>query len=135
PSTSVNSKRVGAWQECNMEVNVAFYMTADMAKPYNSYVTDLQNDNLRVLIYACDADLMCNWNGNQAWTRALEFWHTRSCAQTRAAKRSPYLRRRYLYRSSAVASAASDWSCASARHCSTPHMGDYSMVSYHTIGM
>ncbi|KAE8993897.1 hypothetical protein PR001_g19446, partial [Phytophthora rubi] len=84
PSTSVDSKRVGAWQECNMEMNVAFYMTADMAKPYNSYVTDLQNDDLRVLIYAGDADLMCNWNGNQAWTRALEFWHTRSCAQCQA---------------------------------------------------
>ncbi|KAE9254108.1 hypothetical protein PF001_g33405, partial [Phytophthora fragariae] len=70
------------------------------------------------------ADLMCNWNGNQAWTRALEFWHTRSCAQTRAAKRSPYLRRRYLDRSSAVASAASDWSCASARHCSTDARSD-----------
>ncbi|KAE9031366.1 hypothetical protein PF007_g348 [Phytophthora fragariae] len=67
-SLGVDSKRVGAWQECNMEVNVAFYMTADMAKPYNSYVADLLNDDLRVLIYAGDADLMCNWNGNQAWT-------------------------------------------------------------------
>ncbi|KAE9038884.1 Serine carboxypeptidase-like [Phytophthora fragariae] len=72
-SLGVDSKRVGAWQECNMEVNVAFYMTADMAKPYNSYVADLLNDDLRVLIYAGDADLMCNWNGNQAWTRALEW--------------------------------------------------------------
>ncbi|KAE8951245.1 hypothetical protein PF005_g33599 [Phytophthora fragariae] len=26
-----------------MEVNVAFNMTADMAEPYNSYVTDLQS--------------------------------------------------------------------------------------------
>ncbi|KAE8895192.1 hypothetical protein PF003_g20606 [Phytophthora fragariae] len=50
--------------ECNMEVNVAFYMTADMAKPYNSYVADLLNDDLRVLIYAGDADLMCNWNAS-----------------------------------------------------------------------
>ncbi|KAF4031871.1 Serine carboxypeptidase [Phytophthora infestans] len=72
-SLGVDSKRVGAWQECNMDVNMAFYMTADMAKPFHTYVADLLNDNLRVLIYAGDADLMCNWYGNQAWTLALDW--------------------------------------------------------------
>ncbi|KAE8957980.1 hypothetical protein PR003_g30997 [Phytophthora rubi] len=54
-----------------MEVNVAFNMMADMAEPYNSYVTDLQNDDLRVLIYAGDADLMCNWNDARGEALAL----------------------------------------------------------------
>ncbi|KAE9293928.1 hypothetical protein PR003_g24387 [Phytophthora rubi] len=55
---------------------------------------------------------------------SFHVWHTRSCAQTHAAKRSPYLRRLYMYRSSAVASTASDWYCASARHCSTDARSD-----------
>ncbi|CAI5731669.1 unnamed protein product [Peronospora farinosa] len=72
-SLGVDSKRVGAWQECNMKVNMAFGMTGDMVKPFNTYVADLLNDDLRVLIYAGDADLMCNWYGNQAWTLALDW--------------------------------------------------------------
>ncbi|KAI9895277.1 hypothetical protein PsorP6_019594 [Peronosclerospora sorghi] len=72
-SLGVSAKRVGAWQECNMKVLTAFYLTADMAKPFNTYVADLLNDDLRVLIYAGDADLVCNWSGNQAWTLALDW--------------------------------------------------------------
>lgn len=72
-SLGVDSKRVGAWQECNMQVGVAFYMTADMAKPFNAFVAELLDDDVRVLIYAGDADLMCNWYGNDAWTRALQW--------------------------------------------------------------
>ncbi|KAE9293102.1 hypothetical protein PF001_g18416 [Phytophthora fragariae] len=59
------------------------------------------------------------WLLSEALLVFFHFWHTRSCTQSRAAKRSPHLRRRYLYRPSAGANAASDWSCASVRHCST----------------
>ncbi|KAG7389978.1 hypothetical protein PHYPSEUDO_009236 [Phytophthora pseudosyringae] len=69
----VDSKRVGAWQECNAKVYDAFLTTADPAKPFDSYVADLLNDDVRVLIYAGDADLVCNWYGNEAWTRALQW--------------------------------------------------------------
>ncbi|KAH7492260.1 putative serine carboxypeptidase [Phytophthora ramorum] len=69
----VDSKRVGAWQECNSQVYEAFDKTADPAKPYNSYVAELLNSGVRVLIYAGDADLVCNWYGNEAWTRALQW--------------------------------------------------------------
>ncbi|KAE9361951.1 hypothetical protein PF008_g526 [Phytophthora fragariae] len=69
----VDSKRVGAWQECNSQVYGAFDKSGDVAMPFNSYVTDLLNDDLRVLIYAGDADLVCNWYGNEAWTRALQW--------------------------------------------------------------
>jgi carboxypeptidase C (cathepsin A) len=71
----VDSKNVGPWQECNMKVNQDFYSTGDMTKPYHTFVADLLNDDLRVLIYAGDADLMCNWYGNKAWTLALDWKH------------------------------------------------------------
>ncbi|KAI9921687.1 hypothetical protein PsorP6_000349 [Peronosclerospora sorghi] len=72
-SLGVSAKRVGAWQKCNMKVLTAFYLPAEMVKPFNTYVADLLNDDLRVLIYAGDADLVCNWSGNQAWTLALDW--------------------------------------------------------------
>ncbi|KAL7685110.1 putative peptidase S10, serine carboxypeptidase, alpha/Beta hydrolase [Plasmopara halstedii] len=84
----VDSKRVGVWQECNLNVSMAFYMTADMAKPFHTYVADLLNDNMRVLIYAGDADLMCNWYGNQAWTLALD-WKGKN--QFNAASETTYI--------------------------------------------
>jgi carboxypeptidase C (cathepsin A) len=67
----VDSTKVGAWQECNNEINAAFYATGDPVKNFAPLVADLLNDDIRVLIYAGDADLMCNWAGNQAWTKAL----------------------------------------------------------------
>ncbi|KAL0072887.1 prepro-carboxypeptidase Z [Phycomyces blakesleeanus] len=36
-------------------------------------VTDLLNSGVRVLIYAGDADYLCNWYGNKAWTDELPF--------------------------------------------------------------
>ncbi|GAB9477324.1 Serine protease family s10, partial [Globisporangium polare] len=69
----VPSDHVDKWQECNMQVNMDFYKTGDPGMDFSPYVADLLNDDLRVLIYAGDADMMCNWHGNQAWTKALEW--------------------------------------------------------------
>lgn len=44
----------------------AFAVSEDIAKSYSSYIADMLNDDIRVLIYIGDADLTCNWYGNEA---------------------------------------------------------------------
>jgi carboxypeptidase C (cathepsin A) len=67
-SLGVDSKRVGAWRECSIQADQAVNRNA-----VNAYVADLLDDDVRVLVYAGDADLACNWSGNEAWTRALQW--------------------------------------------------------------
>ncbi|TMW66301.1 hypothetical protein Poli38472_004066 [Pythium oligandrum] len=64
---------VPTWTQVSAEVMQAFVSSGDFSFSYESYVADLLNDGLRVLIYAGDADLVCNWTGNQAWTKSLEW--------------------------------------------------------------
>jgi len=61
------------WESCNMRVNTNFQ--ADFMKGYQDDATFLLENGVRVLIYAGDADLVCNWLSNQAWTLALEWSH------------------------------------------------------------
>ncbi|CAH0516421.1 unnamed protein product [Peronospora belbahrii] len=72
-SLGVDVKRAGDWQECNSKVREVFLKTADAVTPINTYMADLLNNGVRVLIYAGDADLVCNWYGNHAWTQALQW--------------------------------------------------------------
>ncbi|OQR90866.1 serine protease family S10 [Achlya hypogyna] len=65
----VNTARVTQWQECNFQINAQF--GNDWMKVYSQYVPPMLEAGVRVLIYAGDADLMCNWQGNEAWTRNL----------------------------------------------------------------
>ena len=37
------------------------------------YVTPMLEGGVRALIYAGDTDFICNWMGNKAWTRALQW--------------------------------------------------------------
>ncbi|KAJ0392916.1 hypothetical protein P43SY_008721 [Pythium insidiosum] len=62
-----------SWIESNQAVNRAFVASGDWSFSYHTHVADLLNDGVRVLIYAGDADLMCNWIGNRAWTLELEW--------------------------------------------------------------
>ncbi|KAG2775099.1 hypothetical protein PC129_g1580 [Phytophthora cactorum] len=62
-----------AWVEENEVIHTRFIADGDWAASYGSYVGELLNDGLRVLIYAGDADLMCNWIGNRAWTLDLDW--------------------------------------------------------------
>lgn len=61
------------WEEVNGEVNMAFISSGDNAQPSQLQVADLLNDGIRVLVYNGDADLMCNWQSSDAWTKALEW--------------------------------------------------------------
>jgi carboxypeptidase C (cathepsin A) len=59
------------WQECNMYVNAAFY--GDFMRDFSTKLVPLLEDNIRVMIYAGDQDLICNWLGNRRWVDALEW--------------------------------------------------------------
>ncbi|OQR91472.1 serine protease family S10, partial [Thraustotheca clavata] len=59
------------WTEVSQQVYLDF--STDFMKNYVSFVPDVLAHDVRVMIYAGDADLMCNWIGNQAWTKALEW--------------------------------------------------------------
>lgn len=60
------------WSECNYSVYNAFAETGDWMKPIYRVVPGLLA-RIPVLIYAGDADYICNWLGNRAWTKALEW--------------------------------------------------------------
>jgi cathepsin A (carboxypeptidase C) len=61
------------FQICSDTVTNAFNHTDDSVLNFSQYVGELLNDGIRVLIYAGDADYICNWMGNKAWTKALNW--------------------------------------------------------------
>jgi cathepsin A (carboxypeptidase C) len=63
---------VSSYDSCNFDVNRGFLFAGDWFQPYHRLVPDLIKE-IPVLIYAGDADYICNWLGNQAWTEALEW--------------------------------------------------------------
>jgi cathepsin A (carboxypeptidase C) len=50
-----------------------FLLAGDWMRPYVEYIPQLLESGIKVLIYAGDADYICNWIGNKAWTEALEW--------------------------------------------------------------
>jgi cathepsin A (carboxypeptidase C) len=63
---------VQAYEECDNDVYGGFEKTGDWMKPIHRLVPDVLA-KIPVLIYAGDADYICNWLGNQAWTKALDW--------------------------------------------------------------
>merc|ERR1712166_535757 len=59
------------WESCNMQVNQQF--SSDWMKNQQYTVPPLLAAGVDVLIYAGDADFICNWMGNKAWTLALNW--------------------------------------------------------------
>lgn len=60
------------YEMCNGTVHLAFDKTGDWMKPLQRAVPETLT-KIPVLVYAGDADYMCNWLGNRAWTEALEW--------------------------------------------------------------
>ncbi|KAF3906821.1 hypothetical protein AA313_de0203470 [Arthrobotrys entomopaga] len=58
------------WDVCNSDVYQLFAKSGDWMQ---SFVEDIPGilEQIPVLIYAGDADYICNWLGNKAWTEAL----------------------------------------------------------------
>lgn len=61
------------WESCNFIVNKDF--RGDFMRGYKHRVQELLDNDIRVLIYAGDADYICNWFGNEKWTRLLDWKH------------------------------------------------------------
>lgn len=59
------------WTECNMLVHAGF--SGDFMRDYGDKLVPLLEDGVRVMIYAGDKDLICNWLGNRRWVDALEW--------------------------------------------------------------
>ncbi|CAO3637074.1 unnamed protein product [Cunninghamella blakesleeana] len=58
---------------CNSNVKRAFYDTGDYAKDFSPYLSNILNQDIRVLLYAGDADYRGNWYGNLALSQQLNF--------------------------------------------------------------
>lgn len=69
-------KAVGAevetFESCNMDVNRGFLFAGDWMKPFHRLVPGIL-EQIPVMIYAGEADFICNYLGNHAWTEALEW--------------------------------------------------------------
>jgi len=63
---------VSGYDSCNFDINRNFLFAGDWMQPFHRLVPNILAE-IPVLIYAGDADFICNWLGNQAWTEALEW--------------------------------------------------------------
>lgn len=63
---------VSPYESCNFDINRNFLLHGDWMLPFHRLVVDLLAQ-IPVLIYAGDADFICNWLGNHAWTEMLEW--------------------------------------------------------------
>ncbi|GJE97833.1 serine carboxypeptidase [Phanerochaete sordida] len=57
---------------CNMEVNQAFFGQGDGMHNSAALLPELIEDGIRLLVYAGNADMMCNFMGNEAWVEKFE---------------------------------------------------------------
>ncbi|KAI8801367.1 Alpha/Beta hydrolase protein [Cladochytrium replicatum] len=61
------------FESCSNDIGLRFTTAGDIARPAQGYVKDLLERGIRVLIYVGDADSVCDWIGNLAWTKELEW--------------------------------------------------------------
>ncbi|QIW96188.1 hypothetical protein AMS68_001706 [Peltaster fructicola] len=63
---------VSSYESCNFDINRNFLFQGDWMQPFHRLVPGILKE-IPVLIYAGDADFICNWLGNLAWTGLLEW--------------------------------------------------------------
>ena len=63
---------VDSYESCNLEINRNFLYQGDWMQPFHRLMPKIL-EQIPVLIYAGDADFICNWLGNKAWAEALEW--------------------------------------------------------------
>ncbi|KAJ2740893.1 hypothetical protein GGI20_005550, partial [Coemansia sp. BCRC 34301] len=64
---------VNFFATCSQKVHLGFMLAGDVPKPFHLEIPPLLSAGIRVLIYAGDADWICNWYGNKAYAQALEW--------------------------------------------------------------
>lgn len=60
------------FQSCNMNINQAFLLQGDSMHGSAALLPEIIEDGVRVLIYAGEADFMCNYMGNLEWMQNLK---------------------------------------------------------------
>ncbi|TAQ83628.1 hypothetical protein B7494_g8049 [Chlorociboria aeruginascens] len=63
---------VSSYDSCNFDINRSFLFAGDWFRPFHRLVPGIL-EQIPVLIYAGDADFICNTLGNHAWTEKLEW--------------------------------------------------------------
>ncbi|KAK4575048.1 hypothetical protein LTR86_000900 [Recurvomyces mirabilis] len=63
---------VDKYDSCNFDINRNFLFQGDWMQPFHRLVPGILKE-IPILVYAGDADFICNWLGNLAWTQALEW--------------------------------------------------------------
>ncbi|KAH6919173.1 carboxypeptidase C [Coprinopsis sp. MPI-PUGE-AT-0042] len=74
---------------CNMEVNQAFTMNGDGMHNSALLLPELINDGVKLLVYAGNADMMCNYMGNERWVEAMETKFSEKFRRTRSVPWTP----------------------------------------------
>ncbi|KAK9709662.1 hypothetical protein K7432_008884 [Basidiobolus ranarum] len=76
-NTTQVEQEIGAdlrYQECSNDVYYRYTdVSGDWMYPYFEVIPSLLSNGIRVLIYAGDADFICNWYGNKAWALDLDW--------------------------------------------------------------
>ncbi|CDS13932.1 hypothetical protein LRAMOSA06105 [Lichtheimia ramosa] len=62
--------QVQKYENCNDGLGTRF-SAHDWMRPYVNDIAPLLEDGIRILVYAGDADFICNWMGNKAWVIEL----------------------------------------------------------------
>ncbi|KAJ3152898.1 hypothetical protein HDU89_001105 [Geranomyces variabilis] len=64
------------YEGCKQDINMKFMFAGDWMKPFVRLIPPMLEKGLDILIYAGDADFICNWIGNKAWALELEWEHS-----------------------------------------------------------